>query len=109
MNFRVQVMGMDGSFIRRFGRLGDALGDFARPKGVGVDSDGHIYVVEGLYDVVNIFDERGRYLLTFGSPGMGAAQFWLATGLWVDESDRIYVADSFNGRVHVFQYLRYPS
>lgn len=33
------------------------------------DSEGHVYVVEGLFDVVNIYDRDGRLLLSFGRVG----------------------------------------
>ncbi len=48
MNFRVQIFDAKGRFLRNFGQLGDGSGDFDKPKGIAVDSDGHIYVVEGL-------------------------------------------------------------
>jgi len=109
MNFRVQVFSAEGAYQRSFGRAGDAVGDMARPKGIGVDSEGHIFVVEGLFDAVNVFDAEGRLLLTFGGPGTGPGQFWLATGLYVDSRNRIWVADSYNGRVQVFQYVDGPA
>ena len=109
MNFRVQVFTPDGQFLSGFGRHGDAVGDLARPKGIATDSMGHIYVVEGLFDVVNIYNQEGRLLLTFGGGGRGPGQFWLATGLAIDSQNRIYVADSFNRRVQVFQYLPGPT
>ena len=89
-----------------FGRPGDTLGNFSKPKGVSLDSDGHIYVVEGLYDTIVIFDQQGRLLLNFGSPGYELGQFWLATGIFIDAQDRIYVADSYNNRIQIFQYLK---
>jgi len=72
---------------------------------VAVDREGHIYVVEGLHDVVQIFDQDGRFLLGFGEPGHSAGEFWLATGIAI-ANDRIYVADSSNRRVQVFEYLK---
>ena len=108
MNFEVKLFYADGHAIGRFGHLGDGSGDFARPKGIGVDSDGHVYVIEGLHDVVQIFERDGRFLLAVGGSGTGPGSFWLPTGLHVDAEDRVYVADSYNGRVQIFQYLRRP-
>ncbi|MCL4514925.1 MAG: 6-bladed beta-propeller [Firmicutes bacterium] len=106
LNFRVQVFTLDGRFESSFGRMGDGSGDFARPKGVAVDSAGHIYVVDALFDRVQIFDRDGRLLLPFGESGQGLGEFWLPTGIYIDEKDRIFVADSSNRRVEVFQYLQ---
>ncbi|MEW6215486.1 MAG: PQQ-binding-like beta-propeller repeat protein, partial [Nitrospirota bacterium] len=44
-NFRVQIFDSEGNFLKKFGRLGDASGFFSRPNGIGVDSEGHVYVV----------------------------------------------------------------
>ena len=57
-----------------------------------MDDEGRVFVVEGLYDVVNVFDPNGRLLLTFGAPGRAEGSFWLATGLAVDRRGRIFVA-----------------
>ena len=75
-----------------------------RPKGVSVDSEDHIYVVDALLGVVQIFDRQGQLLYYFGERGSRLGEFQLPSGLFIDKSDRIYVADSYNGRVQVFQY-----
>lgn len=106
MNFRLQILRRDGTLVSKFGKLGDGVGDFARPKSVALDSDGHIYVTDALFDVIQVFDKQGRILLAFGGSGTGFGSFSLPTGLAVDANDRIYVVDSGNKRVQVFQYLR---
>jgi DNA-binding beta-propeller fold protein YncE len=106
LNFRVQVLAADGTFIRTFGAAGDSPGYFSRPKGVAVDSDGNIYVVDALFDNVQVFDAMGRLLMSFGSPGKAYGEFWLPSGIFIDSRDRIYVSDSYNKRVQVFQYLK---
>ncbi|MCL6098142.1 MAG: 6-bladed beta-propeller [Bacteroidetes bacterium] len=106
MNFRVQVFSKDGRHIKSFGRLGNSIGDFARPKGIALDSDGHIYVVDALFDVVQIFDQSGQVLLAFGGSGSGKGNFYLPTDILIDNQDRIYIVDSGNRRIQVFQYLK---
>lgn len=105
MNFRVQIFDLDGKFISEFGHLGDGSGDFARPKGIAVDSDGNIYVVDALFGVVQIFNEKGQLLMAFGREGQKLGEFWLPTGIYIDDQDKIYVADSYNHRVQIFEYL----
>ena len=46
MNNRVEIFDADGKFISTFGKNGDGPGYFARPKGIAVDSDGHIWVAD---------------------------------------------------------------
>ena len=104
MNFRVQVFNQDGTFRYAIGEAGDGTGWMFRPKGIGFDSESHLYVVDGAWGVVQVFDEKGQLLYYFGGKGTGAEQFQLPTGLQIDKKDRIYVVDSFNRRVQIFQY-----
>jgi hypothetical protein len=105
LNSRVQAFSLDGNGARVFGERGLYVGNLARPKGVTVDGDGNIYVVEGYYDHLLVYDAQGRFLLPIGGTGKAPGQFYLPAGAWTDGHDRIYVADMFNGRVSVFQYL----
>jgi len=88
------------------GKIGDDLGGMFRPKGVGYDSEGHLYVVDGLWSVVQVFDREGHLLYHFGQLGTAPGAFQLPTGLGIDHQDRIYVVDSFNRRVEIFHYYR---
>ncbi len=105
MNFRIESFDLDGRYLGGFGEPGDGSGYIAQSKGVGVDSEGHVYVVDALFDRVQIFDpDGGRFLLAFGGQGSDAGAMWLPAGLAVAR-DRIYVADSFNRRIQVFEFL----
>ncbi len=104
MNFRVQVLDRSGQFRYSIGKLGDGTGSFFRPKGIGFDSEGHLYVVDGAWGVVQVFNDKGQLLYYFGQRGTGPWQFQLPSGLHIDSADRIYVVDSYNRRVEVFQY-----
>jgi DNA-binding beta-propeller fold protein YncE len=104
MNFRVQAVDLSGQFRYAIGAIGDAEGQMFRPKGIGLDSEGHIYVVEGSHDMVQVFDREGRLLYYFGQEGTGFGDFRLPAGLFIDNKDRVFVVDSYNHRVQVFQY-----
>ena len=104
MNFRVQVLNKDGEFQYAIGKTGDDVGAMFRPKGVGFDSEGHLYVVDGMWSVVQVFNREGQLLYYFGQLGNAPGAFQLPTGLRIDGQDRIYVVDSFNRRVQVFHY-----
>lgn len=105
-NFRVQIFDKDGKFITKFGSIGDKPGTFARPKGVGIDSDGNIYVADSAFNNVQIFSEYGKdLLLYFGGGGLSPTRFKLMTGIFIDEDDKIAIADGFSGRVQTFQYI----
>ena len=104
MNFRIQILGKDGSFHAAIGKLGDMPGLMFRPKGVSVDSEGHLYVVDAASGKVQIFDRQGQFLYWFGGIGTGPERFQLPAGIFIDKNDRIFVVDSFNGRVQVLHY-----
>jgi DNA-binding beta-propeller fold protein YncE len=104
MNFRIQVLDRSGNFHYAIGHNEDSPGGMFRPKGIGVDSEGHLYVAEGLSGVVQVFDGEGRLLYYFGQRGAGFGEFQLPTGLFIDGNDRVYVVDSYNRRVQVFHY-----
>jgi DNA-binding beta-propeller fold protein YncE len=103
MNFRVQLFDREGNFQGVIGTTGDPRGGIYRPKGIAIDSEAHIYLVEAERGVVNVFDREGHLLYSFGN-GTGFGQFLLPAGLFIDRNDRVYLADSYNHRVQVFQY-----
>lgn len=106
MNNRIQVFAADGQLLKRkFGERGLVLGNLVRPKGVAVDSEGNVYVVESYYDSLLVFNPRGELLLPIGGTGTATGRFYLPAGVWVDARNRVHVADMFNGRVVLFQFL----
>lgn len=104
MNFRVQLLRRDGTYLESFGHSGDASGAMFRPKGVAVDSEGHFYVVDALWGVVQVFNESGQLLYYFGKSGAALGDFQLPAGVFIDGEDRIFVVDSLNRRIQVFRY-----
>ncbi len=104
-NFRVQVFGADGRFIRSFGAIGRRPGQFSRPKGIGVDRFGNVYVADTAFGNFQIFDREGRLLLAIGirHSNPGPARFMLPAGLAVDEDGRVYMVDQFFRKVDVFR------
>lgn len=106
MNSRIQVLADGGSRVRvAFGTRGLYIGNLVRPKGVAVDSDGNIYVVESYYDHLLVYNRDGAFLMAIGGVGAQTGRFYLPAGAWSDARNRVYVADMFNGRIVVFQYL----
>lgn len=106
MNHRVQVIdAATGGHRRSFGERGLYVGNLVRPKGVAIDRERNVYVVESYFDHLLVFDRRGDFLLGYGGVGRDPGKFYLPAGVWTDDRDRVFVADMFNGRVMVFQFL----
>ncbi len=106
LNFRVQRLGLDGKPINMFGQKGDAAGDMALPKGVAVDANGAIWVVDAQFENIQAFTADGQLLMAFGQEGHGPGEFSLPTGICIDKQNRMWVADTYNGRVQVFNLLQ---
>jgi sugar lactone lactonase YvrE len=67
-----------GKLKRTVGRLGDNVDELVRPKGIAVDDEHRIWVVDAgvsvsptpwSTEVAKIYDREGRLLLFFGQPG----------------------------------------
>lgn len=106
MNARVQLISLEDSGPPQIvGERGTNVGNLVRPKGVAVDSENNLYVIESYHDHLLIFDEQARFLLPIGGAGKAAGNFYLPGGVWIDRGNRVFVADTFNGRIAVFQFL----
>lgn len=106
LNARVQVLSLDGKPLETIGQRGLNMGDMPRPKGVAVDKDGNIYVVESYFDYLLIFNAAGQFLMPIGGTGSGVGEFYQPGGVWTDRNDRVYIADTFNGRIVILQFLK---
>ncbi len=104
LNQRVQLRGPDGAW-QVIGRRGLVVGNLVRPKGVALDAEGHVYVVESYYDSLLVFSPQGEFLMPIGGTGTATGRFYLPAGVWVDAANRVHVADMFNGRIVLFQFL----
>jgi DNA-binding beta-propeller fold protein YncE len=74
---RIKIYNLDGSFIRAVGSYGSAVGQLARPKGISVDRNNHIYIVDAGFENTQIFDEQGKLLMFFGGPYNSPGDMWL--------------------------------
>ena len=94
MNFRVQVLDRSGQFRYSIGKLGDGAGWMFRPKGIGFDSEGHLYVVDGAWDMVQVFNKQGQLLYYFGQKGNGPGNFQLPSRI-ADRQHRSHLRGGF--------------
>jgi DNA-binding beta-propeller fold protein YncE len=106
-NFRVQAFDRDGKFLRAWGKTGNDIGDFVRPRGIAVDNEGNVYVTDAAFGNVQIFSPKGELLLPVGylgtedRPGI----FAMPGGVAVDETGHMYVVDQVFDKVDVFRRL----
>ena len=63
---KITKFNKEGIYQSSFGKLSDALDDFLRPKGIDIDKEGRIWVVDASTNVAKIYNSEGRLLLFFG-------------------------------------------
>lgn len=66
---RITEFDESGVFRRTVGRWGIGIHQFVRPKGITIDKENRIWVVDTAPEVVKIYNPEGRLLLFFGLPG----------------------------------------
>ncbi len=82
--------------------LFDITHDFSQPSDVAVSKDGLIYVVDGVNNVIKVFNQDGKFVFSFGSKGSLNGQFKFPLGIDIGNSGKVYVADSGNHRIQIF-------
>jgi hypothetical protein len=85
VNFRIQEFDADGEYVQSYGFLGDGPGTFARPRGISVDREGHLYTVDAAFENVQIWDtSNAQVLLAFGGSGRRPGSMYLPANVHVD-------------------------
>ena len=105
-NGRVQKFDKDGNFIKMWGSFGQT--DTAKavqlygPRGITVDTNGHVYVADTGNKRIVVFDSDGNLLAQFGSEGYDVGKFSEPVDVKLDTQGNVYVTDTWNQRVQVF-------
>ena len=74
---KVKVFTLDGVYVRSVGGYGTYAGQLMRPKGVAVDLEENLYVVDAAFENAQIFNSRGNVLMSFGGPYRTHGDMWL--------------------------------
>jgi sugar lactone lactonase YvrE len=103
-NNRVEVFDADGTFLRAFGKAGDAPGYFARPKGIAIDGDGHVWVADPVQERLQVYTPEGRLLIWMGDHGLLPGSFMALESVAIDANNRVFTTEQYPGRLQVFRY-----
>ena len=76
-----------GEYIKEWGRIGNAPGEFRTPHALAFDSQGRLFVADRGNHRIQIFDQEGEFLAQW-------TQFGRPSGIFFDDHGRIFVADS---------------
>ncbi len=98
--FKIKVFTKDGAFLRSIGSYGRGSGQFVRPKGIAVDHDKNLFVVDAGFENVQIFNSKDQVLMFFGGPYEGHGNMWLPAKIVIDYDNlsyfKQYVSDQFD-------------
>jgi hypothetical protein len=83
-DFKIKVYTLDGEFVRSVGKYGNGWGMFVRPKGIAVDREGILYVVDAGFQNVQMFNDEGDLLMFFGGPYQGPGTMYLPAKVTID-------------------------
>ena len=86
----IKTYTLDGEYIRKTGTYGNRVGQFARTKGISVDKEGNLYVVDGAFQNVQIFNNKGQTLMGFGENNGLIGSMILPTSITVDYDNMQY-------------------
>jgi streptogramin lyase len=86
-NNRVVVFDKNGKFLRTWGKLGQAPGEFSQPHSIVLDSKGRVYVADRNNARIQVFDAKGKFLTEWKN----IITPW---ALAITKTDEIYVCGS---------------
>jgi DNA-binding beta-propeller fold protein YncE len=108
-NGRVVVFDKTGKETTVLARgIGD--GDLGLPRGMSIDDQGRLFVVDTTDQMVRVFTtgkaatEAPNYVGSFGDQGREDGTFLFPNGLATDTRGRIFITDRENNRVQVWGY-----
>ncbi|HEY8134421.1 MAG TPA: hypothetical protein VIF08_00150 [Candidatus Limnocylindrales bacterium] len=108
-NGRLVVFGRTGELLGVI-RRGPAAGDLGMPRGLEIDDQGRLYVVDNTDHSIKVYRTSAdpvalpEFLGSFGEPGIGEGMFRFPNAVATDTRGRLYVADWNNDRVQVWTY-----
>jgi hypothetical protein len=97
-DFQVKVYTHGGEFIRPVGQYGRGYGMFMRPKGIAVDREGLLYVVDAGFHNVQMFNPEGQVLMFFGGADTAAGGMYLPAKVFIDYDNLDLFRDKIDPR-----------
>ena len=86
-NARIVKFTKDGKYVKEWGKLGSAPGEFRTPHALALDSRGRLFVADRGNHRIQIFDQEGKFLEEW-------KQFSRVSGLFITPNDMLFAIDS---------------
>jgi DNA-binding beta-propeller fold protein YncE len=99
---KVYVFDAEGKYLRSMGQPGASFTTLSFPKGVAVDREGRVLVVDATsHSLLGYSKEEGRFLFALGGMGGSEGRFYYPRRVATDKGGRIYTVEPARGRVQV--------
>lgn len=95
---RIMKFAADGTFIKQWGEIGTAHGEFRTPHAMEIDSQGRLWVADRGNHRIEIFDLEGNYLESRYSYGR-------ISGIFITDDDMVYAIDSESGPINHINWI----
>jgi DNA-binding beta-propeller fold protein YncE len=104
-DFRVKLYDHQGVFLSSVGSNGSSAGQFVRPKGIAVDRESNLYVVDAGFENAQIFNREGKVLMFFGGPYKETpGDMWLPAKVAIDYNNLSHF-QKYVSPAYTLQYL----
>lgn len=100
-NERVEIFGLDGTFLRSFGGTGSAPNQLLEPVGIAVGSDGTVYVADSGNARISTFDINGNPVAQWPVDSWVGQQFF-EPYLTIGVDGNVYASSPMSASVLVF-------
>ncbi len=102
---RIQEFDPDGKFVRMFGSQGREIGQFSRPQGLELDSEGLLWIADACNHRIQVYDmtpTEPKLAMMWGDPGDQVGQLQTPYGLVFDQDGTLLVCEYANHRIQRF-------
>ena len=99
-NERVQVFGLDGTFVRSWGGNGTGPTQFVEPVGIAIDANGKVYVADSGNGRISVFTDAGSPIVQWPVAAW-QGNLYFEPYLAFDDDGLLYASSSATGSVEV--------
>jgi len=99
---RIHRFDRSGRYLGTIGQRGEGEGEFLRPEGLAIGSNGDLFVVDCGHHRVLRFSPQGEHRGTIGEIGSGPGQFLFPMDITSAPDGSLYVVDFQGNRVQRF-------
>lgn len=89
----IKIYNRSGEYLSSVGSYGRDLGQFTRPKGIAVDRNQNLFVVDAGFQNVQVFDPEGQLLMFFGGAYQGKGDLYLPAKVSLDYQNTAYFSE----------------